>query len=224
MTEAISESVADALARLCADRGRAYRLLSRTFEREVDAAFAEHLAAPDAFESDDKELLRLFGEVQAGVSDRSERALEELAVDFDRVFFGMGPLASEKAFPYESVYTSDKGLMMQDAYSEVRKEYRERGVAKNPAFTEPDDHLAVELAFLATCCETAAEALSARDASAAEASLVVQRSFLEKHLLNWTPAFAADVRRANGGFYAAAADFLVAFLRADDDVLREVVS
>ena len=53
--------------------------------------------------------------------------------------------------------------MMQEAYAEVLHVYRNAGFAKNPGFKEPEDHLAVELAFMALLCGRAAEALRAGD-------------------------------------------------------------
>ena len=143
---------------------------------------------------------------------------------FDRVFFGMGPRSAQKAFPYESVYTSEGGLMMQDAYSEVLRLYRAAGFAKDPGFTEPEDHLAVELAFMVRLCERAVEALRAGDEAAAEAALAEQRAFVRAHLLNWVPAFARDMKAsAESGFYAHLATFTEAYLAADAEALAEVV-
>ena len=42
----------------------------------------------------------------------------------------MGPRTAQKAFPYESVYTSEGGLMMQDAYAEVPVSYTHLDVYK----------------------------------------------------------------------------------------------
>lgn len=212
------------LASLCEERAGVYRLLSRIFESEIDDAFAQHLLRPGAFETEDETMSGLFAAMVEGLGSADADALEELAVDFDRVFFGMGPLTAEKAFPYESVYTSAGGLMMQDAFVEVKHEYRRCGWEKNPAFPEPEDHLAVELLFMARCCTAAAEALRAHDEQAAEASLVVQKTFIDAHLLNWIERFAEDARRASEGFYHHAASLLVAFVKADRSIVEEVLA
>ena len=143
---------------------------------------------------------------------------------FDRAFFGMGPRTAQKAFPYESVYTSEGGLMMQDAYAEVLHVYRAAGFAKDPGFKEPEDHLAVELAFMALLCGRAVEALRAGDGDGAERHLSAQLSFAREHLLNWIDRFCADVRKAaEDGFYFDLATFTEAYLRADEAALAEVV-
>lgn len=224
MEEVMSAELVENLVGFCENRGRVYALLSRCYEKEMDAAFAAELVGAARVESDNPALAEGFAALQADVAEHGEEDLEMLAVAFNRVFFGMGPRSAQKAFPYESVYTSDGGLMMQDAYSKVLRLYRAAGFAKDPGFTEPEDHLAVELAFMVRLCERAVEALRAGDESAAEAALSDQRSFLHDHLLNWVPALARDMRgSAEGGFYAHLATFTEAYLSADAEALAEVV-
>ena len=132
--------LAENLIDFCENRSRVYALLSRCYETEIDAAFAEALAGEAALASDDAGLAAGFAALQADLAGCDEDALEQLAVVFDRAFFGMGPRTAQKAFPYESVYTSEGGLMMQEAYAEVLHVYRNAGFAKNPGFKEPEDH------------------------------------------------------------------------------------
>ena len=224
MIETMPAELAENLIDFCENRSRVYALLSRCYETEIDAAFAEALAGEAALASDDAGLAAGFAALQADLAGCDEDALEQLAVVFDRAFFGMGPRTAQKAFPYESVYTSEGGLMMQDAYSEVLRLYRAAGFAKDPGFTEPEDHLAVELAFMVRLCERAVEALRAGDEAAAEAALAEQRAFVRAHLLNWVPAFVRDMKAsAESGFYAHLATFTEAYLAADAEALAEVV-
>ena len=145
MEEVMSVELVENLVDFCENRARVYALLSRCYEKELDAAFAAELAEAARVESDDPALAEGFAALQADLAGCDDGQLELLAVVFDRVFFGMGPRPAQKAFPYESVYTSEGGLMMQDAYSEVLRLYRAAGFAKDPGFTEPEDLLAVEL-------------------------------------------------------------------------------
>ena len=102
--------------------------------------------------------------------------------------------------------------------------YRGAGFAKNPGFKEPEDHLAVELAFMALLCGRAVEALRAGDEAGAERQLRAQREFLSDHLLNWIDRFTADVRKAaEDGFYFDLATFTEDFLTADAAELAEVL-
>ena len=224
MTDTMPAELAENLIEFCENRGRVYALLSRCYETEVDAAFAEELAGEASLDSDDPALAEGFARLRADLAGCDEDGLERLAVVFDRAFFGMGPRTAQKAFPYESVYTSEGGLMMQDAYAEVLHVYRAAGFAKDPGFKEPEDHLAVELAFMALLCGRAVEALRAGDGDGAERHLGAQLSFAREHLLNWIDRFCADVRKAaEDGFYFDLATFTEAYLRADEAALAEVV-
>ncbi len=220
-----------ALADLMASRANVYRLLSRCFRSEVDAALARELAGDFAFASDDAALTAHLDALRAAVADADEAALELLAVTFDRVFFGMGPLTARHAFPYESVYTSDRGIMMQDAYAQVARAYREQHLAKDASFTEPEDHVAVELAFMATLADRARTFLEAGDAAGDEAADETVRqslAFAQAHLLNWVNRFCADLDAAASsdgaaGFYPSLARFTDAFVREDAALLEDML-
>ena len=51
--------------------------------------------------------------------------MTELAIDYVRTFIGHGVNGYSAAYPYESVYTSERRLMMQEARAEVLKTLRE---------------------------------------------------------------------------------------------------
>lgn len=218
------DSLVRNLAAFAENRSNVYGFLSRCYEVEIDAAFAEQVAEHFSFTADDPALSESLDAMKLDLADRSESHLEQLAVVFNRVFFGMGPRTAQKAFPYESVYTSSEGLMMQEAYASAVSAYREQRLAKNPAFPEPEDHLAVELAFMQSLCDRAAEALACGNEEKAEQMFVEQRAFLDEHLLTWIGRFAADAKQsAEGGFYWHLAVFTEAFLQADAQALGEVL-
>ena len=89
---------------------------------------------------------------------------------------------------------------------------------------EPEDHLAFELEFMQLLGERAADAFDAGDEGACARLLETRRAFLEEHLLNWVPAFAADVQRiARTGFYRALADIVLGVLETDRAFLADVL-
>lgn len=212
------------IADLMDSRANVYKVLSRGFREEMDEDFARELADDFAFESSDGELYTVLAEVKASLDGVDEGMLEQLAVVFDRVFFGMGPITARHAFPYESVYTSDKGILMQDAYTQVVRTYREEHLAKDASFREPEDHLAVELAFMATLAERTATFLREGHEQAAQETIRQQINFLQDHLLNWIDMFCADLIKADdGGFYGSLAQFSELFLHKDASLLSEMV-
>ena len=86
-----------------------------------------------------------------GIDATSEEALENLLWDYTRLFIGPYKLPCP---PWESVYTSRKKLMMQDAADDARRTYAELGLAVDDAGVMPD-HIGAELNFLALICERA---------------------------------------------------------------------
>lgn len=212
------------IAHLMDSRANVYKVLSRSFREEMDAEFASEFAKRFVFESDDAQLAQKADAMKASLQGIDDDAIEMLAVDFDRVFFGMGPITARHAFPYESVYTSEKGIMMQEAYSQVVRAYREQKLAKDEAFTEPEDHIAVELAFMATLVERSAAFLREGHEEAAEQTVMQQLSFAKEHLLNWVDIFCVDLAAAaDGSFYEHLATFTAAFVKEDAAVLEDIL-
>ncbi len=225
MSDVMDMAALQEMAVLMDSRANVYRVLSRCFREEIDQEFADELTREFSFESDDEDLVAKLEAMKDALRDVDENAIEQLAVVFDRVFFGMGPLTAHHAFPYESVYTSDRGIMMQEAYSQVVRAYREQHLAKDASFKEPEDHIAVELAFMATLSDRTAAFLRDRHEEAASATVEQQKAFAEAHLTNWLDRFSADLRKAtDGGFYFHLADFTEAFVVADVALLTEMLS
>lgn len=213
------------LVNLMDSRANVYKVLSRSYVKEIDAAFAQEFAEAFSFESSNKELTCSLHAAQEALAGVDDSVLEQLAVDFDRVFFGMGPLTARHAFPYESVYTSERGIMMQDAYAQVVHAYREQHLAKDTSFTEPEDHIAVELAFMATLSERAATFLREGLEAAAEETVRQQITFAQNHLLNWIDRFCIDLASAAPKtFYESIAIFTKLFVQEDVALLGEIVS
>ncbi|MEG0477464.1 MAG: molecular chaperone TorD family protein, partial [Raoultibacter sp.] len=193
------------------------------YEVEIDADYAKQVVEHFSFASDNAVLTSELAAMKETLLSLDEAQLEQLAVVFNRVFFGMGPRTAQKAFPYESVYTSEGGSLMQDAYSEIVKVYRDALVRKNPDFPEPEDHLAIELAFMQSLCERCVAVVQEGAEAPVVALLEEQRAFLASHLLNWVTLFSADMKgAAQQGFYYHLAVFTEEFLRSDAQALAEV--
>ena len=217
-----SETIKE-FSQLMESRAHIYQTLSRCFETEITSEFAQELQTSFSFSSDNEDLNEVFAQIVAFASDLSDDDLEELAVIYDRVFYGMGPRNCDKAYPYESVYTSKSGYMMQEAYEQVKREYLRAGFEKNPDFTEPEDHMAVELAFMAMLCEKTREELAKGNEEAAEALIGKQKKFIAEHLMSWLDRFTAALKKAaDEGFYAWLALGTRLFVHYDQEILNEL--
>jgi TorA maturation chaperone TorD len=132
-----------------------------------------------------------------GIHPDSEREMEDLLWDYTKLFIGPYKLPCP---PWESVYTSPKRLMMQEAYDAVSDLYRQAGLSiGDPNVLQ--DHVGAELSFLAVLygkMETVPE-------SAHDYRELAER-LLGDHLRKWIPAFSLDLERSTDSqFYKALA-------------------
>jgi putative dimethyl sulfoxide reductase chaperone len=213
------------LAQLMVERQAMYQFLARPYREEVDRDLLNELAQFDipadtgvpGIDQGFQLLARYLGAV-------NETTLSDLAADYTRIFLGAGPNESGNAFPYESVYTSPRGLLMQEARDQVVELYRQEGLQRSADLRDPEDHLALELEFVALLCQKTAKALQAQDRGATAHCLSAQNHFLEKHLLPWVPRLCTDiVRIAATDFYKAIAAITASYLAIDQNLVADLL-
>lgn len=145
----MTEERYEELARVNDDRSATYGFLARLFRVEVDEQFADELKAMHFPVETGNEMVDAGNERMASyVTGMWEGSLTELAVDYFNVFYGVGVDSYSAAHPFESVYTSPKRLLMQEARDQVLEVYREAGLAKQESWREGEDHIALELEYL----------------------------------------------------------------------------
>jgi putative dimethyl sulfoxide reductase chaperone len=186
-------------------RGNAYRLLSRQWGTEMDAAmWAELQAAPFPDLPEVPELDAAYRQLKGALSKPASSILQELGSDY--AVMCLGANQSDGADPYESVHRSPDRIMMQDEWEQVLYLYAELGLHRSDKTKEPEDHLALELECMAHLCDRAAEALESGNPEEAAWAHGKQISFLDQHLLQWVPSFTdAVLRLAKTEFYRAVA-------------------
>ena len=209
-------------------RGRmaTYRFLSRLFRVEVDQELHDTLVSMRFPRNTGNELVDEGYRLICDYLSRADGSvLTQLAVDYVRAFIGSGNDGFSAAYPYESVYTSPKRLMMQDARDEVLVLYRAFGLDKQESWKEGEDHIALELEFEQILCERAIVAYEAGDEDECLKLLLSQRNFLEDHLLAWYPMMAADLQKfPQTDFYKGLGMLTDGYLRNDREFLDAVLS
>ena len=136
----------------------------------------------------------------AGLSDE---AFEAISADYYQLFLGPGAM---KAPLWESVYFNDEHLLFQEQTSQVRHWYEAFGLQSTNTNHEPEDHLGLELNFLAHLASRGLEALDAGEPAALDELLTAQRQFLRSHLLVWVAPWSSLVeQRARTPFWPAIA-------------------
>jgi len=132
------------------------------------------------------------------INTASEEELEKLLWEYTRLFIGPYKLPCP---PWESVYTSPKRLMMQDAADQVLQLYRDAGVNLATEDIMPD-HIGAELNFLAVLLQKTHLETEQKDHY-----IETTGRFLSEHLLKWVPEFTKDMENAaETSFYKAVAN------------------
>lgn len=212
------------LIELTAQRSLVYRMLSRMYRVEVDDDFLAELKAM-RFPADtgNASVDEGYRAIAVYLSGADAHAITELAVDYVRAFIGHGTDAYSAAYPYESVYTSPKRLMMQEARDEVLAIYRSEGLDKLPTWKETEDHIALELEFMAVLGDRIVAAAQTGNDDEAERLLKAQKNFLEDHLLSWVPLMTADLSRfAHTGLYQGLASLTNGFLEVEQEFFDDL--
>jgi TorA-specific chaperone len=131
--------------------------------------------------------------------DDPAEVARKLSIEFSLLFEGPG--GPRTVSLYESAYSGALSLLFQAATSDMNELLRQADASVRLAVKEPADHLSVELALFARMMRE-------------NASSRVQSELLDLHLLMFTPIFAARCFEADrSGFYIAAADLMIGFLR-----------
>jgi putative dimethyl sulfoxide reductase chaperone len=132
-------------------------------------------------------LLKKWSEnYQGGAQGR----FDELRNEYTRLFIGLGTVLAP---PWESVFFSEKRLIFQEETLQVRSWYRQFGLEVEKINHEPDDHLGLELAFLAHLSGLAAEALQNSDLEKYEEIQKAYLQFLIEHPLRWAEIWCEQV-------------------------------
>lgn len=213
------------LAGLCETRAATYGLLARLYRTEVDEDMLSELtSAHYPVSSDNASMDKGYYSIAKYLSNAWVDPITELSVDFSKAFLGSGIDTYSAAYPYESVYTSEKRLLMQDARDEVLAIYRANGLDKAESWKVGEDHISVELEFMRILNRRTIQALRDEDMDKAFSLINTQRNFLSDHIAVWVPVFTADVRRfASTLFYQGLADLTEGFLEEDLALLNDLV-
>ncbi len=142
------------LAQGCRQRASMYALLARVYRVEVNGEFLRQLqVARYAANTGNEDVDEGYRMVVQSLCGTWEHSLLELAKDYVRAFIGFNGDHASAAYPYESVYLSEKHLLMQDQRDEVLSCYRTAGLDKDGEWHESEDHVALEFEYMQTLAQ-----------------------------------------------------------------------
>ncbi len=194
------------------------RVLARIHRSEPDDALISYLQEIDfcgglmlktasGEESSGADLLNLA--LQQLTPPLQKSQVDELNADYAAIYL----TNSYRASPYESVWLSEEQLTQQESMFEVRS-WHARYALENPDWRSmPDDHICLELEFLATVLASA-RATAIQDAA----------EFMDQHLLLWLRDFCQRINhRCSTAFFAGASLLTAQYCDVLRDVLAEVL-
>jgi len=209
----------------CAARAGLYRLVAGVFVEEPSVEFLGHLRAPAVQAALAQAGVRL-GDDFSGPD--LESLADALACEYTTMFAASGGFP-----PVESVRLT--GRYQQGPHFDVKETYRRAGFGvKKGRFVVLEDHLGIELLFVAELLDRCVAALDCGDAAGYRVTERDIKRFWTLHLGRWVRGYCRLVERASEhSLYREMARFLAGFaeeeiaamhLRVDDlDQGREVV-
>lgn len=178
-----------------------FSLLGKILYADLDKNWLETLIQEDVFSeapfgAEQVEMKRGIELLQRWTNE-NRGALEltqfkTLQDDHLHLFIGLGKVIAPM---WESVYFSEKKLIFQEATLQVREWYARFGLQSERINREPDDHIGLEMLFVAHLASLALQAIEQNDETKLNEVLQAQRDFLSSHLLRWGPVWAKLVKQ-----------------------------
>lgn len=194
-------------------RRHVYGLLSTIYRQEVTSDLLQELKAP--------QFLGVLSDL--GIQDLDdllqkpeEELLEDLAVEYARLFLGPGKHIS----PHESIHhqrgEARGGMLWGEATVAVKRFIEATGLDYSPEYKGIPDHISVELELMEQLADREEQAWAEEDWEGVLRCLKVEKKFLEEHLTAWVPTFCDKVMdEAELPFYREMAALTKNFIEFD---------
>jgi len=173
-----------------------YRVLAEVIRKEITRNLADGMARAGFFRT-----LAEAGYSINGDAFRNDSFLQELRVEFTRVFHGPGPHVA----PYGSVHhpgDPKRGRLWGDTTIWVRRFVKDHGLEFGGKGDKTPDHIGHEFEFFSRLLEREAKALEDGDEETADRLRNSRTLFFREQLEKWVPIFCQKVLdRAEVPFY-----------------------
>lgn len=220
------------LSKLAEERSKIYGFLSMFYLEKPREELVIKLRDHDFLENLHKVASQVKGELREGLEAieiflkstkdvPEEKIVEELAVDFTKLFRGLKPGYGPPP-PYESVYR-DEGRVMGASTLGVMKKYADAGRGVGDEYGPPD-YIGTELKFMSLLCSREAEAWRKRDRDQALRFLEMEMKFMDEHLRKWIPKFCELMEKeATSDFYRGVSRLTDRFLIFDREQINSTL-
>ena len=207
-----------------AGRAAYYRMLAELFFRELTQQQVDHLAGMGfaGMAGDNALIAEGYEDMHRYLRHANSGTRQALACDYAHTFLAAGNYETFAATPFESVFTSELGLMMQEARDGVYKMYCEQHIQPQADLHVPEDHVSFEFEFLATVIERTNVALLASDFDRARDLAQTVSDFHAQHQLNWVDDLCdAVLDVAETRFYRGVSKVTRGFVHMETDVIAD---
>jgi putative dimethyl sulfoxide reductase chaperone len=118
--------------------------------------------------------------------------------------------------PWESVYLGKENLLFEEQTLKVRECYKEYSLKFIRENNEPEDHIVIELEFLAYLIHQTLECENSREVTKLWKD---QAAFLDGHFLQWTPKFCELLlKNVQSNWFKGAAFLLNEYIEFEQEV------
>lgn len=206
-------------------RSNVYNFLNLIYAKEPDPELINTIMTPD--------FLNILSEIGTEFGDEvlktpKEKLMEDLSVEYTRLFLGPGPHIS----PHESVYVGgyrDKdpkvGLLWGNATVEVKDMVEDFGYGYRDEYNGIPDHLAVELEIMVNLTAREHDMLTNKNVQEGYQCLLQEKKFLTEHLSRWIAEFCGLViENADHVFYRELASLTRDYVLNDMEVIDQHIS
>lgn len=209
-------------------RAGVYRMFSSLYFKELTQEQIESFAHDGlpTLEGIDERIAAGARTARASLRRVTSATREDLAVDYAHTFLAAGSTKGEqRACPYESIYTSIDGLLMQEARDDIYRLMLGEHLEPDPNLHIPEDHLSFEFDFIAALCDRLADAVEADNVTEAQRLLELQRNVQHDHQLNWIDDCCDAIEKCcRTDFYRGVSQMTRGYVYMQDELLDETAA
>lgn len=178
------------------NRSSLYKLLSLVFLQEPTSA-----------------MLSLLHKADLVKEPVTKKYLDTAVLEYTHLFYGPGKHCS----PHESVYREGEGALWGETTVTIKKYIKSMGLDYGADWHGLPDHIGVELELMQMLADKEKEGWEKEDKAAAYTCLQYESEFIREHLMQWVPAFCADIKKTSKvEFYRRMADVTKEFIEHDE--------
>ena len=210
------------MAEHASQRSTIYGLLARVYRKELTPELLRQIKDPQFMG-----VLSGLG-IQLGdefFSRQEEDLIEDLAVEYTRLFLGPGKHISPHESVHHDIQGGDWGKLWGKSTVEVKVFVETLGLKYKEDDHSIPDHISVEFEMMQKVIEKEAEEWEKGGNDEALSFLKIEKRFIDDHLIQWVPIFCNKViTQADHSFYREIAELTKSFIEFEKENIDAYIS